>query len=121
MIIFIRFLYSIIFCLLVPLMVIRGFFQYFDTKLFWINIFKRFGFFYFKKKNIWIHAVSLGEVIAVIPFIKYFLEKYSNYNIVITTSTFAGTCKVYQEFKSNVNVFHVKIKFKSVSTQQDEN
>ena len=42
------------------------------------------------KKNIWIHAVSVGEVMAVLPLIKLIRERHPDYRIVITTVTETG-------------------------------
>jgi 3-deoxy-D-manno-octulosonic-acid transferase len=42
------------------------------------------------KKNIWIHAVSVGEAMAVSPLVKAIHEKYPAYRIVFTTVTETG-------------------------------
>lgn len=42
---------------------------------------------------IWIHAVSVGEVIAVSPFIKQFKQKYPTQSIVLTTTTSTGAAQ----------------------------
>jgi 3-deoxy-D-manno-octulosonic-acid transferase len=42
------------------------------------------------RKNIWIHAVSVGEVMAVSPLIKAMREKYPEHRIVLTTVTETG-------------------------------
>lgn len=42
------------------------------------------------KKNIWVHAVSVGEVNAVCNFIKKLREKYPNENIILSTVTKTG-------------------------------
>ncbi len=44
-----------------------------------------------EKKNIWVHAVSVGEVIAVLPLIKEIREKHPDYRVVITTVTETGS------------------------------
>tara|TARA_Y100000590_G_scaffold57290_1_gene60173 strand:+ start:2070 stop:3356 length:1287 start_codon:yes stop_codon:yes gene_type:complete len=43
------------------------------------------------KKLLWIHAVSVGEVNASIPLIRSLLDKYSNTEILVTTSTPTGS------------------------------
>ncbi len=43
-----------------------------------------------EKKNIWVHAVSVGEVMAVLPLIKQIREKHPDYRVVITTVTETG-------------------------------
>ncbi|MDD5217739.1 MAG: 3-deoxy-D-manno-octulosonic acid transferase [Candidatus Omnitrophica bacterium] len=42
------------------------------------------------KKVVWIHAVSVGEVLAVQKFIERFLEKSSEFHIVLSTVTPTG-------------------------------
>jgi len=44
-----------------------------------------------EKKNIWVHAVSVGEVIAVLPLIKEIREKHPDYRVVVTTVTETGS------------------------------
>lgn len=43
---------------------------------------------------IWIHAVSVGEVIAVIPLIKQLKNQHANITIVVTTTTSTGAQQV---------------------------
>lgn len=60
------------------------------------NLFLRFGFqsdFKPKKKSekrIWIHALSVGEVNSVVPFIKELKKSYQGLNIIFTTTTRTG-------------------------------
>ena len=42
------------------------------------------------RKNVWVHAVSVGEVMAVSPLVKAIHEKYPAYRIVFTTVTETG-------------------------------
>lgn len=44
-----------------------------------------------EKKNIWVHAVSVGEVMALLPLIKEIREKHPDYRVVITTVTETGS------------------------------
>ena len=46
-----------------------------------------------KKSPLWIHAVSVGEVIAVSPFIKQLKKQYPTLNIVLTTTTSTGAAQ----------------------------
>lgn len=39
---------------------------------------------------VWIHAVSVGEVKAVVPFFQQLLERYPSYRVVISTTTATG-------------------------------
>ncbi|HTC65428.1 MAG TPA: 3-deoxy-D-manno-octulosonic acid transferase [Candidatus Saccharimonadales bacterium] len=43
-----------------------------------------------KKKSIWIHAVSVGEVLAVLPLAQRLKKKYPQRRLVISTTTLTG-------------------------------
>ena len=62
----ILFLYNFLIFLLVPLMVLRILFKSIWDKDYKLNISNRFGIYQTKNLDscVWIHAVSLGEVIA---------------------------------------------------------
>ncbi len=54
------------------------------------------------KESIWIHAVSLGEVIAATPLIKALLQQYPTIPLVVTTTTPTGSAQVISQFKDKV-------------------
>lgn len=66
---------------------------------------ERFGFIkpVLSAKNIWVHAVSVGETIAAIPLIKALLQQYSDYTITVTTTTPTGSELVIKHFGKQVN------------------
>lgn len=51
---------------------------------------EKFGFFDSKKGIIWIHAVSVGEVMAALPLIKRLEEQYPSKGIILSTITDTG-------------------------------
>lgn len=51
---------------------------------------------------IWLHAVSVGEVLAAKPLLNRLLERYPSYRIVVTTTTPTGALTVQQNFPGNV-------------------
>lgn len=74
----------------------------------------------FKKKNkgngplLWIHAVSVGEVLAAIPLIKKLESTYPQHLILITTMTPTGSERVLQTFASQLSsktMFHVYLPY----------
>jgi len=60
-------------------------------------------------KSILIHAVSVGEVNAAIPLIKALMERYGDYDFVITTVTPTGSDRVQQIFGNSV--FHLYLPY----------
>ncbi|KTD66794.1 3-deoxy-D-manno-oct-2-ulosonic acid transferase [Legionella steelei] len=54
----------------------------------------------YKPVDVWIHAVSLGEVIAAIPLIDAMLEK--NWSLLVTTMTPTGSERVQARFGNKV-------------------
>ena len=53
------------------------------------------------KKRIWVHALSVGEVISSLPFIKELREQYKDLDIVFTASTKTGFDMAEQLFLRN--------------------
>ncbi len=54
-----------------------------------------------EKKRIWVHALSVGEVISALPFIKELKEQYPDLDIVFTASTKTGFDMAEQLFLKN--------------------
>lgn len=54
------------------------------------------------KRVIWLHAVSVGEVLAARPLLNALLERYPQYRIVVTTTTPTGALTVHQNFAGNI-------------------
>ena len=93
----IRFFYSLLVYFLLPFtvfkLIYRGFKQP-DYLKYWDE---RYGFYslstkkvWAKRKTLWIHAVSVGETKAAIPFIQLFLKKYPHHHLLITHGTPTG-------------------------------
>jgi len=58
-----------------------------------------------KKKLIWFHGASIGEINSIIPIIKYFL-KDKDFKILITSVTLSSVKILSDEFKYEKNVSH---------------
>jgi len=101
-----RLFYTLLHILLLPIILLRLFWkgtQFPNYRKRWKE---RFGYSIPKlNSSIWVHAVSLGEVIAAIPLIKELKKHYPHLNLVVTTTTATGSQKVSQTFTSN-EIFH---------------
>lgn len=72
---------------------------------------ERFGFFPTlpPTPTIWVHAVSVGEIQAAIPLIRALLQQYTDYLILVTTTTPTGSQRVREIF--NDPVWHVYLPY----------
>ncbi len=57
---------------------------------------ERLGLSDYTKTDIWVHAVSVGEVLACVPFLKALKKEFPSKKIVLTTTTYTGQ-KIAQE------------------------
>ncbi|MBI2786876.1 MAG: lipid IV(A) 3-deoxy-D-manno-octulosonic acid transferase [Legionella longbeachae] len=97
-----RFFYSLLMYLLTPFILIRLWWKGRSLPAYRKRISERFflGRHEYKPVDVWIHAVSLGEVIAAIPLIDALLDK--NRSLFITTMTPTGSERVQTRFGSKV-------------------
>lgn len=104
-------LYRILSYVILPFLVIRLWVKSIKRPVYRQRIKERLACFSFSspKKTIWIHAVSLGEIIAAAPLIEKMLKEYPQYIIVLTTTTPTGSEKALNLFKDRL--FHVYAPF----------
>jgi 3-deoxy-D-manno-octulosonic-acid transferase len=73
---------------------------------------QRFGFGYpALEESIWIHAVSVGEVVAAAPLVRALLREYPEHRVVMTTVTPTGAARVRSLFGDRVD--HAYIPFET--------
>jgi 3-deoxy-D-manno-octulosonic-acid transferase len=74
------------------------------NRAYWERFEERFGFgrSRFDRPGIWVHAVSVGEVVAASSLIAALRDKYSQYPIVVTTATPTGAQRVRDLFGDDV-------------------
>ncbi len=102
-----RLVYTILFTLCMPFVFLkllwRGYKapEYRDRKL------ERFGFFKAPKikDSIWVHAVSVGEVLAAEPIIREIQKRYPGKEVVVTSMTPTSSALIQKLFGGSV--FHV--------------
>lgn len=101
-----RYIYTFIFTLLLPLVFLKLIYRGLKAPAYWKCWSERLGFFPYRSdgESIWIHAVSVGEVQAAVPFIKAIRESYPGHVIVITTTTPTGRAQVNKALGDSVVV-----------------
>ena len=105
-----RFLYSALFYLLLPAILLRMLWRSRRAPAYRQRLAERFGFFscpaeVTSGRVIWVHAVSVGETLAAAPLIEDLLAAYPDYQLVVTTTTPTGSERVKSLFGDRV--FHV--------------
>ncbi len=99
-----RFLYTIIFYLLVPFILLRLWIknrQIPNGLQFWHERLG-FGLRPFLPGGIWVHAVSVGESLAAIPLIKLLQQRYPVTPIIVTNETKTGAERIRVELGDSV-------------------
>jgi len=107
-----RYIYSLLFYLLLPFILLRLIWRGFSTPDYWQRWPERFGFIKAKPVNqevIWIHAVSVGEVQAAVPLIQALQQPWPPPSILVTTMTPTGSQRVQKLFGDKV--WHVYLPY----------
>ena len=107
-----QFLYNLlVYILYLPYIgywIVRGFFN----RSYWERIGERIGIGYPQlERCIWVHAVSVGEVVAAIPLIRALLAAYPDTPLLVTTVTPTGAARVAATFGDEVH--HTFIPFET--------
>jgi len=104
-----RLLYSALYYCLLPLLVLRLLWRSRLAPAYRQRVPERFGLFSPRRDldvpAIWVHAVSVGEVLAAAPLVESLLRDYPAHRIVLTTTTPTGSERVRALFGQRV--FHV--------------
>jgi 3-deoxy-D-manno-octulosonic-acid transferase len=105
----IRTLYTLFYCIIFPIVIIRLFLRSLTTKAYRKRLSERFGlppmFEYSSARNnrpILFHAVSVGEVNGATGLIKKLLTAYPDTPIVLTTMTVTGSEQVKKTFSKEL-------------------
>ena len=112
-----RFLYTLLFSLLLPFMVLRLLMRAFKAPAYAKRINERFGLFKLnpaiKPDGMCFHTVSVGEFIAATPLIEQVMQAHSDRQIIITTTTPTGSAQVQKHFANELGkrVFHVYLPY----------
>ncbi len=107
-----RFLYNLLTYLLLPpffaYWVIRGI----GNRSYFDRLGQRFGFGYPRlDRCIWVHAVSVGEVLAAVPLIRALGERFPDRELLVTTITPTGAARVRALFGEAVRHAYIPFEF----------
>lgn len=106
-----RYFYSLLLYLLLPFMLLRLWWRGSRNPAYRRRIGERLGFFAAleARPRLWLHAVSVGEVIAAAPLIERLLQAYPDHALLVTTTTPTGSAELMRRFQSRVE--HVYFPF----------
>lgn len=106
-----RTIYTLLLRLLTPLVLLRLGWKGMKNRDYWHRWPQRFGYFSAPplRQPLWLHAVSVGEFQAAIPFIRKLLQDQPQHSIVVTTTTPTGSSRVSSTFGEQV--FHVYLPY----------
>ncbi len=99
-----RLLYTLLLYLVLPLLLLRLLVRSLRTPDYRRRISERFGFVRAGDcaGGLWLHAVSVGEVMAAVPLVQALRKRHPGLHIVLTTTTPTGAQRVADEFGSEV-------------------
>lgn len=101
-----RILYSALLYLLVPGIIARLLWRSLRSPAHAKRWSERFGFISSAAADqdiIWLHAVSVGEVVAAVPLVKALQKQYSNQRILMTCTTVTGSERIQAIFPDSVD------------------
>lgn len=98
-----RYLYTFLLYLAMPFVFLRLFWRSRRLKAYRLRMRERLGFYPFRlDKCMWVHTVSVGELIAAIPLIKALQAEYPYLMMLVTTMTPTGAERVKVAFGDSV-------------------
>lgn len=102
---FLRYLYSLILTLALPFIFLRLYIKSLKVPSYRSRWPERLGFFKSTaaQGGIWIHAVSVGEVVATLPLINALQAQYPQLVITVTTTTATGSQRLKQSVGAKIN------------------
>ena len=99
-----RLIYLILTYLATPMLLLRLVYRCILNHEHGARWYERFGFYKtpLPQHSIWIHAVSLGEVNAVLPLVRKIKQQYPKVLLVVSTTTLTGAQQVAAQLKDEV-------------------
>ncbi|MDG1310663.1 MAG: lipid IV(A) 3-deoxy-D-manno-octulosonic acid transferase [Porticoccaceae bacterium] len=102
---FSRFLYTVSFYLLSPIIVLRLLYRALKAPAYARRWAERWGFVTAPMVNniIWLHAVSVGETLAATPLVKELQQRFPNHRLMVTCMTPTGSERIKAAFGDTVD------------------
>lgn len=102
-----RLVYTILFTICMPFVFLKLLWRGYKAPEYRARKLERFGFFKAPaiKNSIWVHAVSVGEVLAAEPIIREIQTRYPKTDIVVTSMTPTSSALIHKLFAESI--FHV--------------
>ncbi len=107
-----RWFYNVLWTLLLPLVFIRLLWKSRKNAAYrarWLERLGRVPFTVTAEKRFWVHAVSVGEVLASVPLIKALQQTYPDAEIILTTMTPTGSARIKASFGNSI--FHMYLPY----------
>ncbi len=100
-----RILYTIVLFLMLPFVLLRLLWRSRLAPAYRERWGERFGKVLgpYRQGGLWVHAVSVGEVLAVAPLVRHLIQNHPNLHIHITTTTPTGSAQVQRLFGVEVS------------------
>ncbi|MBI4847849.1 MAG: 3-deoxy-D-manno-octulosonic acid transferase [Nitrospirae bacterium] len=70
---------------------------------------ERLGLSTYEKTDIWVHAVSVGEVIACVPFLKMLKKEFPGKRIALSTTTYTGQKVAREKFPEAGRIMYMPL------------
>ena len=105
-----RHLYTLLFFCLLPVLVLRLKMRAKANPDYGQRISERFGYIARRESNkpcLWVHAVSVGEVIAASPMIKALQQAHPEWDVCVTSTTPTGSDRVKASFGDSVYHYYL--------------
>lgn len=101
-----RFLYSVLFYALLPLVLLRLLWRGIKAPAYWSRWNERFAYYsttHYSSDVLWFHAVSVGEAEALFPLIQLIQQQNPTVKLLVTTTTPTGSARVKAVLQNSVD------------------
>lgn len=104
-----RNLYNLLFYIALPFLLCRLLWKSRHQPAYRQRLYERLGFFTPPNgaEKIWIHAVSVGEVVTTVPLVKRLRQEYPDIHIIMTTMTPTGAERAKELFDNDITHLYV--------------